>query len=210
MRRWGLATCGGAVPWRPPLPGRACGSFSSPTPPAVGRFPGDPRWLGEHAKVFLPPHHLRRGGSLASPVGGEGKRKHSSPTPPAVGRFPGVPRPLGGYAEVFLPHIAKPVGRKFLLTPCRQAHRNYSLFAIHSSLFSFFRPKPGEGENKGIPTQFSGDARELLPARAILSHLYAVCGHPESGLFSLNPFGTVFNPNGTIHRSPVDFRPSLT
>ena len=51
-----LPPAGEAVLWRPPPAGRACGSFSSPTPPAVGRFPGDPRWLEEHAKVFLPPH----------------------------------------------------------------------------------------------------------------------------------------------------------
>ena len=170
MRRWGLAACGkcgaGALPpageavlWRPPPAGRACGSFSSPTPPAVGRFPGDPRWLEEHAKVFLPPH---------SP---NCRAEDSSESVP-----PGTPK----------------------------------LFAFHSSLFSFSARSQARAKNEGIPTQFSGDARKLLPARAILSHLYAVCRHPESGLLGLNPFGTVFNPNGTIHCSPVDFRPSLT
>ena len=53
MRRWGL-------------------------PPAVGRFPGVPRPLGGHAEVFLPPHHLRWGGSLASPAGWEGMREFPS------------------------------------------------------------------------------------------------------------------------------------
>lgn len=154
--------------------------------------------------------------------------------PPAAGRFPGDPRPLGGHAEAFFPHttcggavlwrasLAGRVCGSFPPSHSKTRRTKISsdpvppgtpkLFTFHFSLFTilFFRPKPGEGENKGIPTQFSGDAREPLSARAILSHLYAVCGHPESGLFSLNPFGTVFNPNGTIHRSPVDFRLSLT
>lgn len=160
MRRWGL-------------------------PPAVGRFPGDPRPLRGHAEVFLPPHHLRWGGSLASPAGWEGMRKHSSSHSPAH--------------RVKVSSESVPPG-----TP--------KLFAFRFSLFTilFFRPKPGEGEKQRHTHLIFRGPRELLPARAILSHLYAVCGHPESGLFELNPFGTVFNPNGTIHRSPVDFRPSLT
>ena len=88
---------------------------------------------------------------------------------------------LGGHAEVFLPLHSKTRWTKISSDPVPPG--TPKLFAIHSSLFSFSARSQARAKNKGIPTQFSGDARELLPARAILSHLYAVCGHPKSGLF---------------------------
>lgn len=49
-------------------------------------------------------------------------------------QFPGAPRWLSGYAGTFYPLTAPPAGHKFVLNPCRKAHRNYSLFPIHYSL----------------------------------------------------------------------------
>ena len=43
-------------------------------------------------------------------------------------QFPGDPRWLSGHAGAFFPLTAPPAGHKFVLNPCRKAHRNYSLF----------------------------------------------------------------------------------
>lgn len=149
MRRWGLATCGGAVPWRPLLAGRACGNFPpspplpnpvpSGTPPAGEAVLWRPPPAGRVCGSFPPPHHLRWGGSLATPAGWEGMRKHSSSHSPAH---------RVKVSSESVPQSGTP-----------------KLFAIHSSLFSFSARSQARAKNKGIPTRFSGGPREPLPRK---------------------------------------------
>ena len=58
----------------------------------------------------------------------------NKPNPLRGDQFPGDPRWLSGHAGTFYPLTAPPAGHKFVLNPCRKAHRNYSLFPIHYSL----------------------------------------------------------------------------
>lgn len=58
----------------------------------------------------------------------------NKPNPLRGDQFSGDPRWLSGYAGTFFPLTAPPAGHKFVLNPCRKAHRNYSLFPIHYSL----------------------------------------------------------------------------
>ena len=64
----------------------------------------------------------------------EGRQMPSGLPPPCGGQLPGVPRWLSGQAGTFFPLTTPPAGHKFVLNPCRKAHRSYSLFPIHYSL----------------------------------------------------------------------------
>ena len=79
-------------------------------------------------------------------------------------QFPGDPRWLSGHAGPCVPLPAPPAGQKFVLNPCRKAHRNYSLFPIHYSLST----RPAWRHTAPRQTHLlSGNARELLPAGAL-------------------------------------------
>ena len=118
-------------------------------PPAVGRFPGEPRWLGGHAGISLPRLRFQIPCRQAHPLRGK--------------QLSGVPCWLGEYAEVFLPShhlrwggsLASPARwegmRKFhsLVKPFQfraASHTETILYSLFTILF--FRPKPGEGEKQ--------------------------------------------------------------
>lgn len=88
----------------------------------------------------------------------------NKPNPLRGDQFSGDPRWLSGYAGTFFPLTAPPAGHKFVLNPCRKAHRNYSLFPIHYSLFTCpARRHTAPRQTRPLP----GNARELLPAGAL-------------------------------------------
>ena len=64
----------------------------------------------------------------------EGRQMPSGLPPPAGGSVPWRPPMAERAGGHLFPRIAPPAGHKFVLNPCRKAHRNYSLFPIHYSL----------------------------------------------------------------------------
>ena len=76
-------------------------------------------------------------------------------------QFPGDPRWLSGQAGTFFPLTAPPAGHKFVLNPCRKAHRSYSLFSIHYSLST--RPARRHTAPRHSPPHFPGTPENCSP-----------------------------------------------
>ena len=99
----------------------------------------------------------------------EGRQMPSGLPPPCGGdQFPGDPRWLSGHAGAFFPLTAPPTGHKFVLNPCRKAHRSYSLFSIHYSLPT--RPARRHTAPRHSPPHFPGTPENCSPQGASLFH----------------------------------------
>lgn len=126
------------------------------------QFPGDPWWLSGHTGTFFPLTVLLRRNLTPqqSPPYFLGTPEICSPQ----GRgdqFPGDPRWLSGHAGTFFPLTAPSAGHKFVLNPCRKAHRNYSLFTIHYSLST--RPVRRHTAPRHSPPHFPGTPENCSP-----------------------------------------------
>ena len=96
----------------------------------------------------------------------EGRQMPSGLPPPAGDQFPGDPRWLSGQTGAFFPLTAPSAGHKFVLNPCRKAHRNYSLFPIHYSLST--RPaRRHTAPRQSRPT--SRERQRIAPRRGALT-----------------------------------------
>ena len=101
--------------------------------PEESHAPAFPAPLPGNARELLP------AGALRSNVAGTYGSPTNAPSlkcPLRGDQFPGDPRWLSGHAGAFFPLTAPPTGNKFVLNPCRKAHRSYSLFTILYSLVS--------------------------------------------------------------------------
>jgi len=96
----------------------------------------------------------------------EGQQMPSGLPPPAGGSVPWRPSAVMRNAEPSFPHIVSHAGHKFVLNPCRKAHRNYSLFPIHYSLST--RPtRRHTAPRQSRPT--SRDCQGIAPRRGALT-----------------------------------------
>ena len=84
----------------------------------------------------------------------------NKPNPLRGDQFPGDPRWLSGQAGTFFPLTAPPAGHKFVLNPCRKAHRSYSLFTI---LYSLVSPRRNLTPRQTRPT--SWERQRFAPRR---------------------------------------------
>lgn len=158
MRRWSLPPAGEAVLWRPSLAGRACESFSSPAPPAAGRFPGVPRWRRGQAEAFFP--HTTCGGAVPW---------RPSLAERACGNFP--------------PSHSKTRWTKISSDPVPPG--TPKLFSIHSSLFSF-PPEARRGrKTKAYPPNFPGTPENCSPQGRFYRICTRFAGIQSLGFFSL-------------------------
>ena len=135
------------------------GAFFWFVPPASPRqpFPNPCRRAAHQSSSLFPLHSPHSGLSL--PLLGSAREL---PSAGAEDQFPGG---NAGLQNALSPRTAPHARHRLILNPCRRAaHRNYSLFPIHYSLFTCpARRHTAPRQTRPLP----GNARELLPAGAL-------------------------------------------
>ena len=128
------------------------------------QFPGVPRWLSGHAGTFYPLTVLpRRNLTPRQTHLLPGNARELLPAG-AGGSVPWRPPAVMRECRALFPPHSPACRTKVFPNACRKAHRNYSLFPIHSSLPTrSARRHTAPRQTRPLP----GNARELLPAGAL-------------------------------------------